>query len=262
LRTDALAKILADLKSRGVHPKYIYTIPSIQNPTGSILPLQRRHELLALAREYGVPVFEDECYADLLWNGAVAPPSLYALDPERVIHVGSFSKSLSPSVRLGYVAAGWDVLSRLAGARSDSPGALDQLIVAEYFTHHFDEHIQKLTGALSEKLDTIVEAVEREFGSAAEIWRPDGGIYVWVKLPDQVDVREVVEPAAAAGIAFNAGPVWAADPEAAKSYLRLCFALPSKQEIRAGVAALAQVFFEQTGIPAQSSNVRKAGAGR
>ena len=257
LRPDALADILGELKAKGVRPRYIYTIPSIQNPTGSILPLDRRHQLLALARQYGVPVFEDECYADLLWSGVVAPPSLYALDPAHVIHIGSFSKSLSPSLRLGYVAADWAVLSRLAAEQSDTAGALDQLIAAEYFANHFETHVRGLSAALAVKLDTIVEAVEKEFGSAAEVWRPDGGIYVWLKLPDSVDVREVVEPAAAAGIAFNAGPAWAVDPDAGKSYLRLCFALPSQQQIRDGVDALAQVFFERTGIPLQSSNVRR-----
>ena len=120
LRPDTLADILAELKAKGVRPKYIYTIPSIQNPTGSILPLDRREQLLSLARQYGVLVFEDECYADLLWSGVVAPPSLYALDPAHVIHIGSFSKSLSPSLRLGYVAADWSVLSRLTAEQTDS----------------------------------------------------------------------------------------------------------------------------------------------
>jgi 2-aminoadipate transaminase len=261
LLPDALADILRDLAARGIRPKYIYTIPTVQNPTGSILPLERRHRLLALAREYGVPVFEDECYADLIWQGAAAPPSLYALDPTRVIHIGSFSKSLSPSLRIGYVAANWDVISRLAGAQTNGAGALDQLIAAEYFSRHFDNHVRTLSEALAGKLDVMVEAIEREFGIAAEIWKPKGGIYLWLKLPDTIDVRSIVGPAAAAGIAFNAGPVWSVDPDAAKSYLRLCFALPSKQEIADGIAALAQVFFEQTGIPAQSSNVRKTARG-
>jgi 2-aminoadipate transaminase len=259
LRPDALAEILEDLKQKGVTPKYIYTIPTIQNPTGSILSLERRKQLLALAKQYGVPVFEDECYADLIWGGEAAPPSLYALDPERVIHIGSFSKSLSPALRLGYVVAGWDILGRLIASRTDSAGALEQLVVAQYFKQHFESHIQNMTRVLSEKLDVLVEAVEREFGTSVELWRPKGGIYLWLKLPDGVDVRAVVQPAADAGIAFNAGPLWAVSPDAAKSYLRLCFALPSKDEIRSGVAALARVFCEHTGIPAHSDNVRKAG---
>jgi 2-aminoadipate transaminase len=260
LRIDALANILEDLGRNGVVPKLIYTIPTIQNPTGSILPLERRRALLSLARKHGVPVFEDECYADLLWNPD-APPSLYALDPQQVIHVGSFSKTLAPALRLGYVVADWEAMSRLVALKRETDsgtGAVEQMMVAEYFAPNFAQHVGQLTGVLREKLDTMVEALEQEFGTAVEPWLPQGGIFLWIKLPEAVDVRKLIEPAAAAGIVFNPGPDWACRPEAATSHMRLCFALPSKGDIRAGIAALARVCFEQTGIPAQSANVRRA----
>ena len=260
IRIDALARLFAELAGKGVKPKYLYTIPTIQNPTGSVMPLSRRKELLALAAEHGVPVFEDECYADLLWEGE-APPALYSLDPSRVIHIGSFSKTLSPALRLGYAVADWQAMSRLVTLKRETDsgtGALDQMLVAEYFSRNFAPHVGELNGVLSEKLATMVEAVEREFGTAAELWRPKGGIFLWLKLPDAVDVRTLVAPAAKAGIAFNPGPEWAADGEAAKSHLRLCFALPSKEEIREGVAALAQVCFAETGIPARGDNRLRA----
>lgn len=260
IRPDALGNVLAELKGRGITPKYIYTIPSIQNPTGSILPLDRRMALLALAREYGVPVFEDECYTDLLWAGVEAPPALYALDPAHVIHIGSFSKSLAPALRVGYAIAQWPVLSRMIAMKADGgTGALDQMVVAEYFTHHYAAHVKELSAVLNEKRATMQDALEREFGAAVETWHPRGGIFLWVKLPDAVDVRTLMKPAADAGIVFNAGPEWACDAEAAKSHLRLCFALPSKEQIREGVAAFARVCWEQTGIPAQSANVRHGG---
>jgi 2-aminoadipate transaminase len=260
MRMDALASTLEGLKQKGVTPKYIYTIPTIQNPSGSILPLERRQQMLALALQYGVPIFEDECYADLIWAGG-APPALYALAPKQVVHIGSFSKSLAPALRVGYAVAEWPVLSRMISSKTDSgTGALDQMIVAEYFTKNFDKHIGALSGVLKGKLDTMVEAVEREFGTTADMWRPKGGIFLWLKLPDAVDVRKLVKPAADAGINFNPGPEWVCNPEPAKSYMRLCFALPSKEEIRAGVAALAQVCYEQTGIPVRSANVERAGA--
>ncbi len=256
IRIDALSTILDDLKAKRVAAKYIYTIPTIQNPTGSILPLDRRRALLALARAHGIPVFEDECYADLLWSGVEAPPALYALEPAQVIHIGSFSKSLAPALRVGYAIAQWPVLSRMIACKSDSgTGALDQMIVAEYFTRHFAAHVNELSAGLHEKLDTMQEALAREFGTAVETWRPRGGIFLWMKLPAAVDVRTLIEPAADAGIVFNAGPEWACDAEAAKSHLRLCFALPSKQQIRDGVAALARVCREQTGVPTRSANV-------
>jgi 2-aminoadipate transaminase len=256
---DALAAQLAALKAKGITPKFIYTIPTIQNPTATILPLDRRHALLKLAHEYNVAIFEDECYADLLWQGVEAPPALYALDPGAVIHLGSFSKSLAPALRLGYLIAPWEQMRRLLPLKGDSgTGALDQMIVAEYFSKNFDRHLNHLNGVLHDKLRTMVEAVEREFGSAAECWIPKGGIFLWIKLPDAVDVRTLLKPAAAAGIIFNEGPAWAVSADNSKSHLRLCFAMPSKEVIREGVAALAKVCYEQTGIPLQSGNIRRA----
>ena len=265
LRIDALDRILEDLGRKGIVPKYVYTIPTIQNPTGSILPRERRQQLLALTRKHNVPVFEDECYADLTWDGA-GPPSLYAMDPQRVIHIGSFSKTLAPSLRLGYAVADPEVMSRLVACKREADsgtGALDQMVVAEYFSRSFGDHVGGLTQTLHDKLDTMVEAVEREFGTAVEkMWYPKGGIFLWLKLPDRVDVTKLVAPAATAGIAFNPGPEWSCNPNETKSHLRLCFALPSKEVIREGVAAFARVCFEETGIPEQSANIRRASTPR
>jgi 2-aminoadipate transaminase len=255
---DALAQQLAALKARGITPKFIYTIPTVQNPTASILPLDRRHALLALAREYNVAIFEDECYADLLWEGVDAPPALYALDPGCVIHLGSFSKSLAPALRLGYVIAQWEIMSRLLPLKGDSgTGALDQMVVAEYFSKNYDRHMNTLNGVLHDKLNTMTEAVAREFGSSAECWAPKGGIFLWIKLPASVDVRKLVKPAAEAGIVFNPGPEWAVSADNSSNCLRLCFAMPSKQTIRDGVAEFARVCYEQTGIPLRSGNVTR-----
>ena len=256
IRMDALAEVLASLKARGITPKFIYTIPTIQNPTGSILPLDRRHQLLALARQYGVTIFEDECYADLIWADT-APASLYALDPSQVIHIGSFSKSLAPALRVGYAVADWSVLSRLLAMKSDGgTGALDQMIIAEYFGKHFDAHVGRLSAVLEDKLACMVEACEREFGTAAQLFQPKGGIFLWMKLPDSVDVRHLIEPAAKESLVFNPGPDWAVDANAAKSHLRLCFGLATKTEIKDGVAMLARICHDVTGVPVFSGNVK------
>ena len=256
IRVDALAGILAELRAKGVTPKFLYTIPTIQNPTGSILPLDRRHAILALAKQYGFPIFEDECYADLLWQGG-APAAFYGLAPSQVIHIGSFSKSLAPALRVGYAVADWSVLSRLVACKTDGgTGALDQMVIAEYFSRHFDDHIAKLSKVLEDKLDAMFEAVETAFGTSMQMVRPKGGIFLWMKLPESVDVTTLIKPAAAAGIVFNPGPEWAVNGADAKPYLRLCFALPSKATIRDGVAAFARVCHDVTGIPAQSGNVR------
>jgi 2-aminoadipate transaminase len=255
---DALAAQLAELKAQGVTPKFIYTIPTVQNPTASILPLDRRHALIALARQYNVAIFEDECYADLLWEGVEAPPALYALAPDCVLHIGSFSKCLAPALRLGYLIAPWEQMRRLLPLKGDSgTGALDQMVVAEYFSKSFDRHVTHLNGVLREKLRVMTEAVEKEFGSSAECWTPKGGIFLWIKLPEGVDVRKLVKPAAEAGIVFNPGPEWAVSAHNSSNSLRLCFAMPDHQTIRDGVAELARVCYEQTGIPVRSGNVTR-----
>ncbi len=261
LKIDALEQILDDLKRKGIVPKFIYTIPTVQNPTGSILPVARRQALLALAKKHRVAIFEDECYADLTWS-ADAPAAIYSMDPSQVIHVGSFSKTLSPALRLGYVVADWAVMSRLVGLKRETDsgtGALEQMVVAEYFSRKFSEHVGELTGVLKEKLDTMIDALEREFGTTVEkMWRPKGGIFLWIKLPDKVDVTKLVAPAAKEGLVFNPGPEWSCNPAETKSHLRLCFALPSKDVIRSGVATLARVCYEETGLPEQSANIRRA----
>ena len=255
---DALAQQLADLRKKGITPKFIYTIPTIQNPTASILPLDRRHALIKLAREYNIAIFEDECYADLLWDGIQAPPALYALDPGCVIHLGSFSKSLAPALRLGYLIAEEDIMRRLLPLKGDSgTGALDQMVVAEYFSKNFDKHLNHLNGVLHDKLKCMVEAVEREFGASAECWAPKGGIFLWIKLPEGIDTRKLMAPAAKKGIIFNEGPAWAVSPHNSANHLRLCFAMPSKKVIQDGVAAFAQVCYEETGIPLRSANVQR-----
>ena len=257
IRIDALERQLASFAAQGVRPSCLFTIPTIQNPTGSIMPLERRLALLEIARRHGVPVFEDECYADLAW-AAAAPPALYALAPDIVIHVGSFSKTLAPALRVGYAIAPEPVLSRMVACKTDGgTGALDQMVVAEYFARDFDTHIARLSTVLRDKLDVMMEAVAREFGASAEVDRPKGGIFVWLKLPEGVDARHLVKPAAAAGIAFNPGSDWSCDPESGASFLRLCFAMPTAQAIRDGVAGLARVCFEQTGMPARGNNAAR-----
>ncbi len=258
LRMDALKATLADLKAKGVRPKYIYTIPTVQNPTGSIMPLARRRELLALSQEYGVPIFEDECYSDLIWSGQ-RPPSLYALaDGQGVIFVGSFSKSVAPALRVGYIVAKWDVLSRIQALKTDAgSGALEQMVLAEFCNKHFASHVPELNKGLRAKLVTLMEALSENFGTAAEFEDPPGGIYLWVKLPDNVDTLKLFQAAAAAGIALNPGPEWSTDKAYAKSRLRLCFAHPSHDTIRAGVAALAEVCAREFGVPTRIANVKR-----
>ena len=261
MRMDALASALDNLKSRGVRPKYIYTIPTVQNPTGTIMPESRRAELLKLSRQYGVPIFEDDCYADLIWDGQ-RPPALHAMSQRRdVIHIGSFSKSIAPALRVGYIVAEWELIARMLALKTDAgSGALEQMVLAEYCAQHFASHVPALTRGLRGKLETLMEALAEQFGTAAEFDDPKGGIFLWVKLAEPVDTMKLYPTALAAGIAINPGPEWSTDKAYAKGRMRLCFAHPSHETIRAGVAALAEVCRKEFGVPERIANVeRRAG---
>jgi 2-aminoadipate transaminase len=259
MRMDALAAALADLKAKGVRPKFIYTIPTVQNPTATVLDVARREKLLALADEYGVPVFEDDCYADLTWSGT-RPPALYAMSKaQNVIHIGSFSKSIAPALRVGFIVAPWSIMSRMLALKTDAgSGALEQMVLAEYCAPHFTAHVPDLRRALRAKLDTLMDALGEQFGTAAEFAVPDGGIFLWVKLPDSVDTMKLYQSALAAGVAINPGPNWSLDKAHAKSRMRLCFASPTHAQIRDGVAILADICRKEFGVPERSANVERA----
>jgi 2-aminoadipate transaminase len=262
MRVDAVAAALDDLRGRNIRPKYIYTIPTVQNPTGTIMGEERRRELLRLAQAHGVPIFEDDCYADLIWDGR-RPPALYAMSTHGgVIHVGSFSKSIAPALRVGYIVAGEDMIARMLALKTDAgSGALEQMVLAEYCAAHFTAHVPRLRRGLRAKLETLMEALAEQFGTAAEFDDPPGGIFLWIKLPDEVDTLKLAAAALAAGVAINPGPEWSTDKPYARSRMRLCFASPSVEEIRQGVAVLADVCRREFGVPARSANVQQTRPG-
>jgi len=256
MRMDALEAELKRLKGEGVRPKYIYTIPTVQNPTGTILPQDRRARLMDLAREYDVPVFEDECYADLVWSGE-RPPALAAMDPDgRVIHIGTFSKTIAPALRVGYIIAPWDMLSRILSVKRDAgSGALEQMVLAEFCPDHFDDHLKRLNAHLEDKLDNLTEALDAAFGTTVSYTRPPGGIFLWVRMPEGADTDRLNQVALAEGIAINPGSEWSLEDERRK-WIRICFAHPPKDVMRAGIAKLAQVCHAEFGTPEISGNVR------
>jgi 2-aminoadipate transaminase len=262
MKMDALEQALAGLKTKGVRPKFIYTIATVQNPTATILSLKRRKTLLALAGQYGVPVFEDDCYADLTWDGK-RPPSIYSMSAAaNVIHMGSFSKTIAPALRVGFIVAPWSLMSRLLPLKTDAgSGGLEQMMLAQYCEAHFTDHLPQLRQRFRAKLDTLVAALNEQFGTAAEFDYPPGGIFLWVKLPDSVDALKLREAALKAGVVINPGPEWSIDKAYSKSRVRLCFASPSHEEIREGIAMLAEVCRKEFGVPARSANVeRRVGA--
>lgn len=252
------AKALEELKAKGIKPKYIYTIPTIHNPTTTMMSEARRRELIALSEQHDIPIFEDECYSDLTWDGK-RPKAIRALaGNDRVIHIGSFSKSIAPALRLGYLVAGWPLMGSLLAMKTDAgTGALEQMILAEYCPKHFDAHVGKLRKVLRKKYDALTEALAAEFGTAAEFEPAHGGIFLWVKLPDQVDTFKLFQAAGKEGVAINPGVEWATDPEYGRTRLRICFANPSEDKIREGIAKLADICFREFGVPVRSRNVAR-----
>jgi 2-aminoadipate transaminase len=258
IRMDALSNILDDLKKDGVKPKYLYAVPTVQNPTGTVMPEERRLEFLKLARDFDVPIFEDDCYADLIFDGK-RPRAIRALDEDgRVIFCGTFSKTIAPALRVGYIVAEWDILSRMLAVKRDGgSGALEQMVLGEYCPDHFEDHIVKLRGVLKQKCDAMVETLAAEFGTTAEVETPIGGIFVWVTLPDSVDTMKLFEAASAEGVAINPGSEWVADPETGRHKMRLCFGNPTVDEIRGGVTKLAEICHREFGVPERGYNIER-----
>lgn len=254
MQTDVLAVKLAELEKDGKKPRYIYTIPTVHNPSGTIMSVARRQELLALASKHEVAVFEDECYADLVWEGT-RPPALRAMDNSgRVIHIGSFSKTIAPALRVGYIVADWSLLGQLLALKTDAgSGSLEQMLLAEYCHEHFDEHLRALNAGLKAKLDALTSAIDREFGHAAEYEYPPGGIFLWLTLPERVDTSRLAAVAGAQGVAINPGHEWSLESDA-KRKIRLCFANPEIDVIDRGIAKLADICFEEFGVPQFSGN--------
>lgn len=254
---EDLERQLQTLAGRGIVPKYIYSIPTVQNPTGTVLSEARRRRLIELAAEYDVPVFEDDCYADLTFDGT-RPPALHALDDEgRVVYLGTFSKSIAPALRVGYVIAPWAFLSRLVALKTDAgSGALEQMLLGEYCPDHFEAHVSRMRTLLKSKLETLQSALAEHFGTAADPADPKGGIFLWVKLPDSVDTTRLAAIAGAEGIAINPGVEWSVAPHANRA-IRICFATPSHDDLRSGVARLAEICHAEFGVPARSANQQR-----
>ena len=136
-------------------------------------------------------------------------------------------------------------------------GAMEQMLLAEYCTQHFDAHVTSLTAVLKQKRDQIIEALDESFGTSARYAVPKGGIFIWVTLPESVDTSRLAAIALDAGIAINPGAEWSSDAADGQNRLRLCFANPSEDTIRAGVAKLADICHQEFGLPVRSANVER-----
>ena len=258
MRADLLAAKLAELKAQGIRPKFIYVIPTIQNPDGSIMPEGRRAELLQVSAEYGVPIFEDECYADLLWTGE-RPPAIAAMDEGRqVIHCGSFSKTIAPALRVGYIVAEPGLVAQIAACKEDGgTGALEQMMLSEYCWSHFVRPCRQGHPAAQGK-------ARRNDRGAGRALRNDGRIHgaTWRNLPvgllpGRRGRHEAGICRRSQGSGDQPRPDWSADAAPARSRIRLCFGNPTHQAIRDGVKVLAEVCHEEFGVPVRSGNIER-----
>lgn len=245
---DALEGAIQKAQGEGKTIKFIYTIPTFQNPLGWVMTLDRRQAMVRLSQQYNVPILEDDCYVDLRFEGE-SVPSIYSQDDTgRVMYVGSFSKVVAPGMRLGYLTAPQEVLGRAAAVKG---GGATNLFAAyavhRYVTENLDAHIDDIRAIQREKRDAMVTALGENFGSAATWSNPPGGLYIWLKMPENVDLVNLREKALeTVDVGYGIGTNFAADGVSGRNYARLCFGYNSPDEIREGIAKLAQ-FFEDEG---------------
>jgi len=249
-----LEKELKKLESANKKPRYIYTIPTIQNPTGTVMSVEKRRALIEISKKFGIPIFEDDCYADLLYEKQ-RPPAIKSFDDEGyVIYCGSFSKSIAPALRVGYLVANWDILSRILPNKTDAgSGSLEQMALAEFCKNEFNDHVTKLRVELKKKSDVICNALDKYFGSTANYQKPDGGIFIWVDMPENVDTSKLYDVAIKQGVAINPGHEWSVNPSG-KHKMRLCYGNPTIEEIDQGVKLLAEICQKEFGVPKQIAN--------
>ncbi len=238
---EELETTLAGLAAAGQPVKFLYTIPVFQNPLGWTMSLERRLRILAITQQYGVPVLEDDCYVDLRFEGEDVT-SFHSLDDTgRVLYVGSFSKIVAPGVRLGYMVAPQEVIQRAMSFKGG--GGVNQfaaLAVQEYAAGHMDRHIAEQNQALRVKRDAMLSALGENFGDAARWSKPEGGLYVWLEMPEEIDLAGLQETVFNQGVGYYNGTMFSPEGRGANC-ARLCFGHPTAETVSAGIAELARI---------------------
>ena len=251
MRIDVLKAELERLDREGRVPKFIYTVPSFQNPAGVTLSLERRRELVKLARERELLVLEDNPYGLLRYEGEPLP-TLYSLDRgEYVIYLGTFSKILSPGLRLGWTAAPRPVLEKLnlgKGGVDLCSSTLSQQFVATYFAERdWRAYLRTLVELYRRRRDVMLEALAEHLPREATWTQPGGGLFIWARLPDYIDTTDLLARALRENVAFVPGRAAYLDGRGG-SEMRLNFSGVGDDDIREGVRRIGKVVREQVDL--------------
>ena len=227
--------------------RMLYALPNFQNPTGRSLSVERRFELVETCARLGIPLIEDDPYGALSYKGEPFPKMLN-MNPEGVIYMGSFSKVLTPGIRLGYVVAPLPLVRRLELAKQAADlhtAQLTQMVVYEVIKDGFlDTHIPKIRTLYANQCQVMLDAMAEMFPAGVTWTKPEGGMFIWVTLPKHIDAMKLLDSAIASKVAFVPGsPFYANEPET--NTLRLSFVTVPPERIREGVSVLAKLIAGQ-----------------
>ena len=265
MRIDLLEETLERLEREGRRPKFVYTIPSFQNPSGVTMSIERRRRLVEVAHERELLVLEDNPYALLRYEGSPVP-TLHALDGGVfVMYLGTFSKILSPGIRLGWVVAPPPVLEKINLGKQASDlctSTLTQLLVKAYFQEaDWRDYVDSLTGIYRSRRDTMLDALAEFFPPEAEWTRPAGGLFIWATLPDFIDTTDLLARALRDNVAFVPGEAAYLDGRG-RSSMRLNFSAVGEDAIREGIRRIGKVVAEQVALYGTLTGRRAPSRGR
>jgi 2-aminoadipate transaminase len=237
---DEHGLVPASVAANGEGARLLYALPNFQNPTGRTLSVERRFELVEICARLGVPLIEDNPYGDLCYRGEPLP-KLLNMNPDGVIYMGSFSKVLTPGIRLGYVVAPITLIRKLEQAKQASDlhtSTLTQMAVYEVIKDGFlSEHIPTIRSFYSGQCDVMLAAMTKYFPTSVKWTRPEGGMFIWVTLPAHIDSKKLLDAALLQNVAFvPGGPFYASNPET--NTLRLSFVTVSPERINEGIEKL------------------------
>lgn len=240
---EAYEEVIAQVKAEGKVVKFLYMIPDFQNPSGESLTLEERRMLVGLAQKHDFLIVEDSPYRELRYEGEHVPV-MYSIDPDRVIHLGSFSKIFAPGFRLGWAIAHPEILDKIYVCKQSldlCPPIFDQYVAAEFLeSGRLDENLVKSISLYKGKRDLLLGLLERHMPDGVRWTRPEGGLFLFLTLPEGFEAVKFYDKALDAGVAYVAGEFFHPDGNG-KNTMRLNFSFMSEERIAEGVKLLAEL---------------------